>query len=131
MGLGHRRAALMLAAAAASLSTAASGSTHHSSRSSAPSPVHRAKRLGHPGLLARTAAASARAQPPAASTTAASANAANSPISGNEPSNIHSDTFIATRDNPHPPNSNLWMKVQLWIQPAGRWLANKDISPKN
>ena len=95
-------------------------STHHHSRSPAPSPVRRANISAITANLRAHAAFSARAQPPAASTNAASSNAARSAISGNAPSNILSK-LPTTPDTNHQVKPRLWMKSQLWItQPVER-----------
>ncbi len=64
-------------------------------------PVRRAKISAITANLRAHAAFSARAHPPAASTNAASLNAARSAISGSEPSNIHSN--LLSRRRPKPP----------------------------
>jgi hypothetical protein len=88
--------------------------THHNSRSPAARPVRRAKISAIAASLRAHAAFSARAQPPAASTSAASLNAAESAISGNEPSNIISKVSTST-DRHHDVKNGLWMNPQLWI----------------
>ncbi len=91
---------LTLTAAASSAATAACGSIHHHFRSSGASPVRRLNSSAIAASLWAAALFSARAHPPAASTSSASVNDAKSGISGNERSNMLSNLPTAGDDPP-------------------------------